>query len=616
MDIGSGRAGPLSRSSLLMMLSAVVVATAALGFLLADSGDVPDSEGATSGTCGENLTWTIDSEGNLRIEGSGPMYDFSIFSTRWGGNTVRSVVMGDSVTSIGSHAFYECASLVSASIGNSVTSIGNYAFSGCTSLASVTIPDSVTSIGNPAFSGCTSLTAIEVDSSNTEYTSEDGVLYNKGKMKLLQYPAGKTDSSFSIPDSVTSIGTDAFYYCGSLTSVAIPDSVTSIEHGAFRVCTFLTTVTIGKSVTYIGTGAFFNCTSLTSVTIPDSVTYIEEDAFSNCTSLTSVTIPGSVTSIGIGAFDSHVFYDSDGVTALEPTASNLAGYTFKGETVDRMIKQDSGQSTKHSVTYDIDGGTGTAPVSGQYAEGETFVLPTYDGTKDGYIFEGWMFGVAAYDEGEIVTMISEDMTFVANWIPWKNVTSVSLNETEIVLVRGEARMLTATVYPTDATVKDVVWTSADGSVASVDGNGLVTGLQIGTTTITATSADGGVSASCTVSVEDRKILVAIKSAGDGNVYVMISSLDGGHVPAGRITMELNYSVYSATLEDWVDRSDSTKDDPVLVETEGSFAVLFVDLSDAKHPDKYTSAVAMFTVGEGDNRTVYMSDITGYSGKSS
>ena len=183
-----------------------------------------------------------------------------------------------------------------------VTSIRKYAFYKCTSLTSITIPDSVTSIGDGAFSGCTSLTSITVDANNEYYKSIDGNLYAKDEKTLIQYAIGKDATSFTIPNSVTSIGICAFEYCTSLTSVTIPNSVKSIGDGAFWGCTSLTSVTIPDSVTSIGNGAFYYCTSLTSVTIPDSVTSIDNHAFDYCTSLTSVTIPNSVKSIGDGAF--------------------------------------------------------------------------------------------------------------------------------------------------------------------------------------------------------------------------------------------------------------------------------------------------------------------------
>jgi hypothetical protein len=144
-----------------------------------------------------------------------------------------------------------------------------------------------------------------VDASNPAYSSTNGVLFDKAKATLLQFPGG-LGGSYPIPNSVTSIMEFAFDYCTRLTSVTIPSSVTSIGGGVFQECTRLTSVTIPNSVTNIGDNAFYDCSSLTSVTIPNSVTSVGDSAFEFCTSLTSVAIGNSVTNIGDEAFENCI----------------------------------------------------------------------------------------------------------------------------------------------------------------------------------------------------------------------------------------------------------------------------------------------------------------------
>ena len=177
-------------------------------------------------------------------------------------DSLTSIVIPNSVTSIGEGAFLYCTSLESVSIPDSVTSIGEGAFRGCSSLESVSIPDSVTSIGDEAFSYCGSLTSIAVDKTNKYYKSMDGNLYGKDGKTLIQYAIGKKAMSFTIPNSVTSIGDYAFAD-STLTSIKIGDSVTSIGEYAFGWSTSLRQIVIPDSVTSIGSSAFEYCSSLT-----------------------------------------------------------------------------------------------------------------------------------------------------------------------------------------------------------------------------------------------------------------------------------------------------------------------------------------------------------------
>ncbi len=182
----------------------------------------------------------------------------------WWCDNLTSITIPNSVTSIGKQAFYCCLSITSITIPNSVTNIGACAFYRCESLASITIPNSVTSIGYSAFWSCYGLTSIVVDADNANYCSENGVLFSKDKTSLICYPAGKS-GAYVIPDSVTTIGAEAFEYCFALTSVTIPGSVTSIGDYAFWSCSGLTSVTIPESVTSIGECAFIDCSGLRDV---------------------------------------------------------------------------------------------------------------------------------------------------------------------------------------------------------------------------------------------------------------------------------------------------------------------------------------------------------------
>jgi uncharacterized protein (TIGR02145 family) len=303
--------------------------------VLMKSMDYSYKSGATTVKLSKDMT-------RLRVCGKGAMADyggyFSGNSPDWGNasHLITDLIIENGVTHIGAYAFSGLSEAAAVTIPNSVTSIGDWAFGGrgrlsngvndvfenaCTSLTTIAIPSNVAAIGARAFSGCTGMTSITVAADNAYFTSEDGVLFNKDKTVLLQYPHGKQQNAYTIPNSVTSIGEGAF--SPGSAPILCTDTMKSFSDTAG-----LTFITLPDDLTSIGDWAFYGLTGLMSMTIPNSVTSIGEMAFSYSVNLKSVTIPAGAVSIGNWAF--HACINLSSVTYLNPVPPDISEGTFSG----------------------------------------------------------------------------------------------------------------------------------------------------------------------------------------------------------------------------------------------------------------------------------------------
>ena len=351
---------------------------------------------------------------NTKIVSGGDAY----YTTSYDTYTTKENVVGD-------YMFSKCKNLITLILPKNISLIGNYAFNGCENLKSLTVPTACREIKMMAiynckrlenvslpsylnkldetnFSLCPKLAAINVDHESVYFKSDDGVLYSKNGLTLLRYPIGKSETSFTIPSGVVTIGSYAFYH-SNLESIVIPSTVTTIESSAFSYCKNMVQIEIPNSVTKIGMMAFNNCSKIPTVKLSENVSEIEMMTFSYCTSLQSFTIGKNVSEIDGTAFSGCASLKSFIVDEDNPMLSSIEGviYTKDGK---KLLKC---PIALYSTSYVVPDGV---EVIGENAfqkcqNIERFTLPESLTTIEACAFSG-------------CSMISIDLPSTVNSIGW------------------------------------------------------------------------------------------------------------------------------------------------------------------------------------------------------
>jgi len=407
----------------------------------------------------------------------------------YGCSNLSSIALPGNLTSLSGYLFGACSKLTNISIPNSVTSIGYRCFSDCSGLTSATIPASVVSIGIVPFEFCTRLTSITVDSNNPNYCSVDGVLFNKNKTSLIQYPLGNTQTGYSIPNTVTDIEFLAFENCLELTSISIPSSVKSISSYAFLNCSRLTSIyanNIDPGKITLGSSIFYSVpTSTCTLYVPTgsktlyaaidqwkAFSIVEQENIYSIFANSSLAAGGKVE--GSGAYSSG--------TSCTLIATPSAGYVFTGWTENGAIV-----STDVNYTFPVSAtrtlvanfnalitaspnptNYGSVAGSGNYVAGSSCTLTATPAS--GCIFSNWTENGNVVSSSATYTFtVSSTRTLVANFAT-PCILSLSANSIDGGVVTGSGTYGKGSIQTVTATPNDGYgfkgWINKKGTVLS------------------------------------------------------------------------------------------------------------------------------------------------------
>ena len=478
-------------------------------------------------------------------------------------SSINSVIIPNIVTTIGNAAFDGCSKITLLTIGTGVETIGSWAFRNCSSISSVTIPENIETIGSSAFSGCTSLETVNFNAINCtiEGSSYSSVFngctalttLNIGnEVKIIPacaFNGCNSIKSLTIPESVEKIGEEAFKGCTSLETVNFNAiNCTTMDRSSsypiFEGCTAFNILNIGNGVKNIPDYLFLNCVGLTELTIPENVTSIGYGAFGSCSSLQTVNFNAiNCTTMGAPSYRASVFDNCSALTTLNigsgvtyiPDNAFYSFYTIEIETINfNAINCTS--MTNNSVwwnaltTLNIGNEVTTIPANSfSSSKLTTLTIPASVTSIGSFAFSGCSGLTQIINYAQTPQNISPNVFTDVNkttctlyvlsdsqaayetamvWRDFTNrttfnpVTGVSLSQTALTLAIGEAETLKANIEPVNATENRIAsWTSSNTDVVVVNEQGMVFALAAGTAIITATTQEGGFTATCTITVE-------------------------------------------------------------------------------------------------------------------
>ncbi len=475
------------------------------------------------------------------------------------------------VKTFGRFAFEECNSLNSISLPNGITSIGDYVFYNCYSIKNINIPTSLTELGNMVFYGCSSLSEIIIPS---------------GIKKISDFAFCNCSSltSITIPEGIEEIGNSAFSHCPKLTEVVLPSTVKRIGDTCFRECTNLSKINIPEGITEIQEQTFYKC-ALTSITLPESVTKIGNYAFW-LNKIPIVNLPKSITHIGQSAF--YSYYLLDVYVYNFPYVSSYSNYnsfninsTLRIHVYPPLVDTYKTNEYWHSYADYIVGDIPiehpiknivldhTSLAMNSYTEGKltATIKPDNASVKEVIYTSSNEDVVTIIDNtGIFMTLEAGTATITATALDGSGVKatckisvsdgitkaeSVTLSTTNTTIQLGSTKTLKATVLPENASMRTVTWKSSNPDVATVDENGVVTGVSAGTATITATAADGkGAYAECKVNVVYNAIALTDVSTSYSNDTEATSNTLKYTRTFSNTAWQALYVPFSMSYSDW------------------------------------------------------------------